>query len=149
VLAVDAAALTSGSPLLEECFGPVALVAEYGSEAELASVLAALPGSLAAGVQAAGEDDPQLAGLVATLSQRCGRVVVNGWPTGVALGWAQQHGGPWPATSAPWVSSVGAAALSRWVRPVAFQDVPAVALPAALRDDNPWRVPRRVDGVAA
>jgi NADP-dependent aldehyde dehydrogenase len=149
VLAVDAAALTSGSPLLEECFGPVALVAVYGSEAELASVLAALPGSLAAGVHAAGEDDPQLAGLVATLSKRCGRVVVNGWPTGVALGWAQQHGGPWPATSAPWVSSVGAAALSRWVRPVAFQDVPAAALPAALRDDNPWRVPRRVDGVAA
>jgi NADP-dependent aldehyde dehydrogenase len=96
VLAVDAAALTSGSPLLEECFGPVALVAEYGSEAELASVLAVLAGSLAAGVHAAGEDDPQLAG-----------------------------------------------------RPVAFQDVPAVALPAALRDDNPWRVPRRVDGVAA
>ena len=149
VLAVDAAALTAGSPLLEECFGPVALVAEYESEAELASVLAALPGSLAAGVHAAGEDDPQLAGLVATLSKRCGRVVVNGWPTGVALGWAQQHGGPWPATSAPWVSSVGAAALSRWVRPVAFQDVPAAALPAALRDDNPWRVPRRVDGVAA
>lgn len=105
VLAVDAAALTSGSPLLEECFGPVALVAEYGSEAELASVLAALPGSLAAGVHAAGEDDPQLAGLVA--------------------------------------------ALSRWVRPVAFQDVPATALPMALRDGNPWRVPRRVDGVAA
>jgi NADP-dependent aldehyde dehydrogenase len=149
VLAVDAAALTSDSPLLEECFGPVALVAEYGSEAELASVLAALPGSLAAGVHAAGEDDPQLAGLVATLSKRCGRVVVNGWPTGVALGWAQQHGGPWPATSAPWVSSVGAAALSRRVCPVAFQDVPAGALPAALRDDNPWRVPRRVDGVAA
>jgi NADP-dependent aldehyde dehydrogenase len=112
-------------------------------------VAAQLPGSLAAGVHAAGEDDPQLAGLVATLSRRCGRVVVNGWPTGIALGWAQQHGGPWPATSAPWVSSVGAAALSRWVRPVAFQDVPAAALPAALRDDNPWRVPRRVDGVAA
>jgi len=143
---VDAAALTGGSPLLEECFGPVALVAEYESEAELASVLAALPGSLAAGVHA-GEDDPRLAGLVAALSKRCGRVVVNGWPTGVAQGWAQQHGGPWPATTTPWTSSVGAQALSRWVRPVAFQDVPEAALPAALRDDNPWRLPRRIDGV--
>ena len=147
VLAVDAAALTGGSPLLEECFGPVALVAEYESEAELASVLAALPGSLAAGVHAAGEDDPRLAGLVAALSKRCGRVVVNGWPTGVAQGWAQQHGGPWPATTTPWTSSVGAQALSRWVRPVAFQDVPEAALPAALRDDNPWRLPWRIDGV--
>lgn len=143
VLKVDAEALTAGSPLLEECFGPVALVTEYGSQEALDRLLAALPGSLAAGVHAA-DGDPLLPALVAELSRRCGRVVVNGWPTGVALGWAQQHGGPWPATSAPATSSVGAAALSRWVRPVAFQDTPDAALPPALRSGNPWDVPRRV-----
>ena len=105
-----------------------------------------LPGSLAAGVHGA-EDDPTLPGLVAELSRRCGRVVVNGWPTGVAVGWAQQHGGPWPATSTPAYSSVGAAALDRFTRPVAFQDAPDAALPPALQDANPWRLPRRVDGI--
>lgn len=147
VLQADLSILTAGSPLLEECFGPVALVAAYASEAELAAALAALPGSLVAGVHGTGDGDPELSGLVGVLSQRCGRVVVDGWPTGVALGWAQQHGGPWPATSAPSATSVGAAALGRFVRPVAFQNAPESALPPALREDNPWRLPRRVDGV--
>jgi NADP-dependent aldehyde dehydrogenase len=75
--------------------------------------------------------------------------VVNGWPTGVAVGWAQQHGGPWPATSSPAHTSVGAAALDRFTRPVAYQDVPDGALPPALREGNPWRLPRRVDGILA
>jgi NADP-dependent aldehyde dehydrogenase len=75
VLAVDAAALTSGSPLLEECFGPVALVAEYGSEAELASVLAALPGSLAAGVHAAGRTTRSSPGS----SRRCLSAAGGSW----------------------------------------------------------------------
>jgi hypothetical protein len=110
--------------------------------------LAELPGSLAACVHG-GAAHPDLAGLVGELSRRCGRVVVNGWPTGVAVGWAQQHGGPWPATTSPAHTSVGAAALSRWTRPVAFQDVPDGALPPALRDGNPWGLPRRVDGIIA
>ncbi|HEX4831414.1 MAG TPA: aldehyde dehydrogenase family protein [Trebonia sp.] len=146
LLRADSALLTAGSALLAECFGPVALVAEYPSEAALAAVLRELPGSLAAAVHGT-DGDPRLPALVAELSQRCGRVVVNGWPTGVAVGWAQQHGGPWPATTAPAYSSVGAAALDRWTRPVAFQDVPDGALPPALRDANPWRLPRRVDGI--
>ena len=73
--------------------------------------------------------------------------MVNGWPTGVATSWAQQHGGPWPATSRPDATSVGAAALDRFTRPVAFQNVPESALPAALRADNPWGLSRRVNGV--
>ena len=93
------------------------------------------------------DNDPDLPGLVAELSRRCGRVVVNGWPTGVAVGWAQQHGGPWPATTTPAHTSVGAAALDRFTRPVAFQDVPDGALPPALRDGNPWGLPRRVNGI--
>jgi NADP-dependent aldehyde dehydrogenase len=75
-----------------------------------------------------------------------GRVTVGDWPTGVAWTWAQQHGGPWPSTSEPTATSVGAAALDRFTRPVAYQRVPDAVLPPALREGNPWGVPRRVDG---
>lgn len=146
LLQADATSLTAGSPLLEECFGPVAIIAEYDGDQALSVLLNALPGSLAAAAHG-GADDSALAGLVTELSRRCGRVVVNGWPTGVAVGWAQQHGGPWPATSSPAHTSVGAAALDRFTRPVAYQDVPDGALPPALREANPWKLPRRVDGI--
>ncbi|MCU7722256.1 aldehyde dehydrogenase family protein [Actinoplanes sp. KI2] len=145
VLAVTTAGLRSDPTLLEEVFGPVALVAEYGSREELDEVLEILPGSLATAVHAA-EDDPDLPGLVERLSRTSGRVVVNGWPTGVAVGWAQQHGGPWPATTSPAHTSVGAAALQRFLRPVTYQNAPDAALPPPLRAANPWRIPRRVDG---
>jgi NADP-dependent aldehyde dehydrogenase len=146
LLQADATSLTAGSALLGECFGPVAIIAEYEGEQGLHVLLNALPGSLAAAAHG-GEDDPALPGVVTELSRRCGRVVVNGWPTGVAVGWAQQHGGPWPATSSPAHTSVGAAALGRFTRPVAYQDVPDGALPPALREANPWKLPRRVDGI--
>jgi len=146
LLQADAASLTAGSALLEECFGPVAIVAEYDGDQALSAALSALPGSLAAAVHG-GTGDTALPRLVADLSRRCGRVVVNGWPTGVAVGWAQQHGGPWPATSSPAHTSVGAAALDRFTRPVAYQDAPDGALPPALREANPWRLSRRVDGI--
>ena len=146
VLQVDAAALQADSPLLRECFGPVALVVEYNSSTDLDSALATLPGSLAAGVQGADADDPDVAPLVAKLARTAGRVVVNDWPPGAAVTWAQHHGGPWPATTVPSKTSVGAAALGRFTRPVAFQGVPDTALPEALREANPLHVPRRVDG---
>lgn len=146
ILSARASALTAGSVLLEECFGPVAIVAEYADDAELNAIIGELPGSLATAVHGARDHDPQLSGLVTQLSMRCGRVVVNGWPTGATMSWAQQHGGPWPATSNPGTTSVGAAALLRFLRPVALQDVPSSALPAAVRDDNPWDIPQRVIG---
>lgn len=146
VLSVRAVALVRGSRLLEECFGPVALVAEYADAEELRQVVGQLQGALAASVMTAGPDDPDTAPAVSLLAPLVGRVAVDDWPTGVAWTWAQQHGGPWPATTAPWATSVGAAALDRFTRPVAFQSVPDAALPAALRADNPWHLPRRVDG---
>ncbi len=77
-------------------------------------------------------------------------MTVGDWPTGVAWTWSQQHGGPWPATSRPESTSVGAAALARFLRPVTFQSVPDEALPEVVRavtaSDNLWRVPRRIDG---
>jgi len=146
VLVVPASDLKPGSRLLEECFGPVALVAEYADSHELTEVLGALQGALAASVMSAGPADPETPGLVAGLTHLAGRVAVDDWPTGVAFTWAQQHGGPWPATTFPSATSVGAAALDRFTRPVTWQSTPAPALPPALQEDNPWQLPRRVDG---
>ncbi|MDO5628162.1 MAG: aldehyde dehydrogenase family protein [Mobilicoccus sp.] len=147
VLVAPAARLTPGSAILDECFGPVAVIVKYADRADLDTSLATLQPSLAAALHTGGPDDPDVPGLVATLSGRVGRVVVDGWPTGVAVTWSQHHGGPWPATSRPEATSVGAGALQRWLRPVTYQDVPDPALPKPLRDSNPWGVPRRVDGI--
>jgi NADP-dependent aldehyde dehydrogenase len=145
VLEADAGMFVAGSGLLEECFGAVALVAEYADDRELDQVLSVLQGSLAASVMAADEDADAVR-YVQALSSKVGRVMVNDWPTGVAYTWAQHHGGPWPATSSPGHTSVGAAALARFVRPVAYQSVPDGWLPAPLQRANPWRLPRRVNG---
>jgi NADP-dependent aldehyde dehydrogenase len=147
LLCVSIGALRPGSRLLDECFGPVALVAEYEDVPELLSVLPSLQGALAAGVMSCGEHDPDIARLLEALTPLVGRVVVDGWPTGVATAWGQQHGGPWPATTAPAFTSVGAAALDRFTRPVTYQGAPDAALPPPLRSGNPWSVPRRVNGV--
>ncbi len=146
VLSAPASALTPGSRLLEECFGAVAVVVEYSDRAELADALETLQGSLAASVLVGGDDDPDARWLVDRLTAKVGRVTVNEWPTGVAFTWAQQHGGPWPATTVPSATSVGAAALGRFVRPVTFQSVPDAWLPPETRVDNPWGLPQRVDG---
>ena len=130
----------------QECFGPVTVLCEYETAEQRDAVLSALPGALAASVFTEPEETEELSALVAQLSGRVGRVVVDGFPTGVATAWAQHHGGPWPATTAPAHTSVGAGGLRRFVRPVCLQDAPEAVLPPALRDDNPWRVPQRVDG---
>jgi NADP-dependent aldehyde dehydrogenase len=99
-------------------------------------VLAALPGNLAAVVHADPEsrDDLDLARqVIAVLEHVAGRIAFNGWPTGVAVVAAQHHGGPWPATTTPGSTSVGTAAIRRWLVPVAYQDFPAGLLPPALR----------------
>ncbi|MPV39132.1 aldehyde dehydrogenase (NADP(+)) [Georgenia subflava] len=131
--------------LAAECFGPTALVIEYDDAAELPALAELLEGQLTATVQ--GSEDDDVADLVDALAGKAGRVLWNGWPTGVSVTHAQQHGGPYPATTAPGTTSVGTAAISRFLRPVAYQDMPERFLPAALRENNPLGVPRRVDGV--
>lgn len=140
-LQVDLDALQPGSAFLDECFGPVALVAEYVSLDDALAAVSRMQPSLAGAVITSGPYDPDTAAAVETLSRQVGRVVVDGWPTGVATSWGMHHGGPWPATSRPDASSVGSAALLRFTRPVCLQDVPQTALPACLRDDNPWGLP--------
>jgi len=129
--------------LLEECFGPTTLLIEYTDQEELSAVLAKVPGSLTATVHAQPGED--VADLVEQLSGLAGRVLFDGWPTGVAVNWAQQHGGPYPATTSLF-TSVGATAVRRFQRPVAYQDAPESVLHPALRESNPLGIPRRVDG---
>lgn len=148
-LTVPAARLTAEGPhdaLLEECFGPVTVIARYVSVDEVAAVLARLPGNLTATLQTAAEGaDPDAARLLAALTPLAGRILVNGWPTGVAVAPAQHHGGPYPATTST-STSVGATAIERWLRPVTYQSTPEALLPPELREDNPLGLPRRVDG---
>ncbi|MFJ2111875.1 MULTISPECIES: aldehyde dehydrogenase (NADP(+)) [unclassified Streptomyces] len=151
-LTVPAALLAAEGPhdlLLEECFGPVTVVARYASTDEITAVLSRLPGNLTATLQLADEEAdatvPGAAELLAELTPLAGRVLVNGWPTGVAVAPAQQHGGPYPATTST-STSVGATAIERWLRPVSYQSTPVGLLPPELRDDNPQDLPRRVDG---
>ncbi|MEU9358219.1 aldehyde dehydrogenase (NADP(+)) [Streptomyces sp. NPDC048301] len=132
--------------LLEECFGPVTVVARYDSPDEITAVLSRLPGNLTATLQiATDEADGSAAGILAELTPVAGRVLVNGWPTGVAVAPAQHHGGPYPATTST-STSVGATAIERWLRPVSYQSTPEALLPPELREDNPQNLPRRVDG---
>jgi len=131
--------------LAAEYFGPNAIVVEYSSAEELVEALGVVEGSLTATIHAEPSDDVARA-VFPVLRAKAGRVLHNGWPTGVAVTWAMQHGGPWPSTTASTTTSVGATAIERWVRPVCYQDVPSFLLPDALHDDNPWHLPRRVDG---
>lgn len=149
VVEVSAESLLVGRPesLLDEHFGPFAMVVTYRDTDELSAVLAALPPALTGTVHGVTDgEDPDLSTLLDTLSERSGRVIVNGYPTGVAVSWAMHHGGPYPATTAPGDSSVGASAVRRWLRPVTFQDTPQELLPAELRDSPVPEIPRRVDG---
>lgn len=138
--------------LVEEAFGPLSILVEVPEGTDLAALMPEfyegnLTGTLHLGsAEATGEtaNAAELRALVEAISRQVGRVLFNGWSTGVAVTPAQQHGGPWPATSNDSSTSVGTAAIGRFLRPVAFQNAPAAFLPAALRDDNPLGVPQSV-----
>ncbi|MFI6515564.1 aldehyde dehydrogenase (NADP(+)) [Spirillospora sp. NPDC050679] len=122
--------------LWEEHFGPAALIVEYDSEDRLVEAAAAMPGSLTAAVHAEDADDPLVRRLLAVLRRRAGRLVHNGWPPGVAIGPATHHGGPWPATTNPLHTSMGTAAIRRFLVPVAYQNTPLHLLPHPLREEH-------------
>jgi len=132
--------------LREEHFGPAVIVFGYGGEGELRDALTGLGGQLSAAVHAEPRDYDGLAWLVDLCARCAGRVVFNGYPTGVSVCWAMQHGGPYPASSQAGHTSVGMTATRRFLRPVAFQNAPAELLPLALRDGNPLGLWRRVNG---
>ena len=143
----DAASFLADRALGHEVFGSSSIVVRCRDMGEIAQVVASLEGQLTATLQLDAEDEDAARGLVPVLATRVGRILANGWPTGVEVTHAMVHGGPFPATSDGRSTSVGSAAIYRFLRPVAFQSLPASLLPAALADANAWGVARRIDGV--
>lgn len=145
-IGADDFAAPGAEALREECFGPAAVVIRYSSNEQLRRALMASERSLTFSVFS-GIDDGDEEWLVGLGAQRAGRIIVNGFPTGVGVSWSMQHGGPWPSTTSSSATSVGAASVERWLRPVTFQSVSDGRLPLALQEENPWGLSRRVDGV--
>lgn len=143
VLGIDAAAITPA--VTEEAFGPLIVLAVYDDVAEIGPALDAVPDSLTASIHSAADESVLRARLVDLVQDRVGRIVFDGFPTGVRVSWAQHHGGPWPATNTVH-TSVGVTAIRRFLRPLAWQDAPQDLLPQELRD-GVSSIPRRVDGV--
>jgi NADP-dependent aldehyde dehydrogenase len=131
--------------LAQERFGPAGLLVTYRDASELPAVLARLEGQLTASVHADPQDYEAVSAIQPVLAGIAGRLIFNGWPTGVAVNWAMNHGGPWPATTAPGTTSVGATAIRRWLVAVAYQSWPDQLLPPALRRENPLGIHRRVE----
>jgi NADP-dependent aldehyde dehydrogenase len=146
VFRISVSDLRTQPVLLEECFGPVALICEYDDADDAITALGALQPSLGGSVFSGGDDDTVADIAVTQLLAQTGRVALNAWTTGVATSWSMQHGGPWPATSNAQTTSVGAGALARFVRPVALQNPSPSQLPPALQPANPWGISRRIDG---
>ncbi|WP_167605057.1 aldehyde dehydrogenase (NADP(+)) [Maribellus sediminis] len=132
--------------LAEEIFGPFSLLIECDGKAELEAVMAAFDGQLTASVYCTAADVEAYSSAIEIVQEVVGRLIFNGVPTGVEVGYSMQHGGPFPASTDGRFTSVGVDAIKRFVRPVAFQDAPDAYLPDELKDANPLGIWRRVDG---
>ncbi|HEX7079484.1 MAG TPA: aldehyde dehydrogenase (NADP(+)) [Gammaproteobacteria bacterium] len=145
LFSVAGADLLADRSLMHEVFGAASLVVRCRDEDELAAVIGTLEGQLTATLHLADDDEALAARLLPLLELKAGRIIANGWPTGVEVSHAMVHGGPFPATSDGRSTSVGTLAIERFLRPVCYQDLPDALLPPELRADAPAR-PRRVDG---
>ena len=146
LLRTTAAAVREDPKLLDECFGPVTLIVVADDLDEVATTLETMQGQLTATLHTGDGDTNAAARLLPVLRRLAGRVLFNGFPTGVEVSHAMQHGGPYPATTDPRFTSVGTAAILRWARPVCYQNTPADLLPPELQDTNPRAIWRTVDG---
>lgn len=132
--------------LHEEVFGACALIVECDDMAQMQQALTALEGQLTATLHINEADYETARQVLPLLERRAGRILFNGWPTGVEVCHSMVHGGPWPSTSDSRTTSVGSAAIQRYLRPVCYQDIPFDLAPDAIREDNPLDTPRIVDG---
>jgi len=142
----DADQFLASAALTDEVFGASSLLIRCKSIEEIHAVLSRLEGQLTATVQMEESDRDLAQHLLPLLSRKVGRVLFNGWPTGVEVTHAMVHGGPFPSSSDSRTTSVGTLAIMRFLRPVCYQDVPDALLPPALQDDNPWGIARRING---
>ncbi len=139
-------AFLADTELQEEVFGAASLLIRCPDVAVMKAVAERLEGQLTATVQMDAQDKAAVAALIPTLERKAGRILANGWPTGVEVCHAMVHGGPFPATSDARSTSVGTLAIRRFLRPVCYQDLPAGLLPEAVRDGNPLGLWRRIEG---
>ncbi len=143
LLDISAQSFLADPSLAEEVFGPLTLLVACENESERRAVMTSLPGQLTATLWTDTVDETLAADLLPLLAAKAGRVLFNGVPTGVEVSHAMVHGGPWPATSAPATTSVGTRAITRWARPICYQDAPESLLPLSLHEGNPaglWRM---------
>ncbi len=138
--------LLQDSELAREMFGPSTLVVRYSDRKQLLEIARSLEGHLTATLQGTEADIAEYADLIAILERKVGRLIVNGYPTGVEVCHAMVHGGPFPATSDGRSTSVGSQAIYRFTRPVCYQDFPQAALPEELQNENPLHIWRMVNG---
>ena len=142
----DAQDFLKDDALQAEVFGSTSLVVQCADLDEVKALAEGLEGQLTATLQMDDGDVDAARGLLPILERRAGRVMANGWPTGVEVCHAMVHGGPYPATSDSRTTSVGSAAIHRFLRPVCYQNLPDSLLPDALKDGNPLKLRRLVDG---
>jgi len=146
IYSTTAAQFLNDDRLDNEVFGAAALIIQCESTDDFVAIAENLEGQLTATMQLNGEDLELARRLLPVLERKAGRVLCNGYPTGVEVCHAMVHGGPYPATSDSRTTSVGSAAILRFLRPVCYQDLPASLLPVELQDDNSLAPPRLVDG---
>ena len=146
LFSTTAAQFLADDSLTEEVFGASSLVIKCNDVAEFIKVAEHLEGQLTATIQLDEADYGDAAQLLPTLERKAGRILCNGFPTGVEVCHAMVHGGPFPATSDSRSTSVGSAAINRFIRPVSYQDLPQALLPEALKDGNPLKLRRLMDG---
>ncbi|WP_271410335.1 aldehyde dehydrogenase (NADP(+)) [Pseudomonas sp. Q1-7] len=142
----QAEAFLADPALQAEVFGAASLIVQCRDDAQMRQIAEQLEGQLTATLHLDDADLDSARALLPTLERKAGRLLVNGWPTGVEVCDAMVHGGPFPATSDPRSTSVGTAAIRRFLRPVCYQDFPDSLLPAALGQGNPLRLRRLLDG---
>lgn len=130
----------------EEVFGSFAMMVVYENESELKAIAEKLHGQLTITLWGDGSELKAYGELMNLLEEKCGRMLFTGVPTGVEVGFAMQHGGPFPSTTDSRSTSVGAHAIKRFARPIAFQDMPKDLLPEELKEENPLGIWRIVDG---
>ena len=146
LLAIDYAAFANDQSLHDELFGPSTLLITGTSREQMLAAARALDGHLTASILGTADDLREYAELISILETKAGRVIFNGFPTGVEVTHAMVHGGPYPATSDGRSTSVGSQGIYRFARPVCYQNLPQNALPAELRDDNPRKILRLWNG---
>ena len=144
---VDVGTFRNDPRLRHEVFGPFTLVVLCDTVEEMVAAAEALDGQLTASVHASIDEWGAMRPLLDTLERRAGRVILNGFPTGVEVSPAMNHGGPYPATTDTRFTSVGTGAILRFARPVCLQGYPDVMLPAELQNANPRGIMRLVNGV--